>query len=64
MLVSFQIFDFDGDNKISESELSQMLEATLAENDLWLTPEEQTALVRSTFEVVQNFIAPDFIFLM
>jgi len=46
---SFRIYDMDGDGKISDAELSKMLQTTLAENDVKLTPEQAAAIVKSTF---------------
>ena len=59
---SFQIYDFDGDGKISKPELSKMLEATLAETKLYLTTEQQKVLVDQTFrQVCPNDPRTDFI---
>jgi serine/threonine-protein phosphatase 2B regulatory subunit len=46
---SFRIYDFDCDSKISDSELSKMLQSSLAENDVKLTAEQTAAIVKSTF---------------
>jgi len=47
--LSFRIYDFDADNKISDSELSKMLLSSLAENDVKLTAEQCAAVVKATF---------------
>lgn len=49
MKFSFKVYDFDNDSKISESELSKMLQASLSENDVKLTPEQASAIVKATF---------------
>mmetsp|Transcript_10869 Transcript_10869/g.19033 ORF Transcript_10869/g.19033 Transcript_10869/m.19033 type:complete len:187 (-) Transcript_10869:337-897(-) len=46
---SFKIYDFDGDGQISRDELMKMLEASLIENHLNLTPEQINDLVDATF---------------
>jgi len=51
---SFKIYDEDRDNKISVEELTDMLKASLAENDLALTAEQTDAIVRSTFAEVDT----------
>eukprot|EP00741_Cyanophora_paradoxa_P017925 tig00021036_g17309.t1 len=46
---SFKIYDFDGDERISRDELSKMLEASLIENNLNLTPEQMQTVLDATF---------------
>ena len=51
---SFKIYDEDLDNKISVDELTNMLKASLAENDLKLTEEEISTVVKATFAEVDS----------
>ena len=47
---SFQIYDLDGDKKISRDDLKTMLEESLRENELRFRKELIEQLVESTFE--------------
>merc|ERR1719263_2572113 len=49
MQFSFQIYDFDGDGKISRDELGRMLKASLSENDIELTASQTNDLLDATF---------------
>merc|ERR1719240_1888958 len=46
---SYKIYDFDGDNIISRSELGQLLQATAEENELVLSPEQLESVIDATF---------------
>ncbi len=48
-IVSFQIYDIDGDNKISRDELKGMLTATMNEKGIVLTNSEIDVIVNDTF---------------
>ena len=52
MQFSFQIYDFDGDGKISRAELQHMLNASLVESDLKLTEPQIELLLDETFQQV------------
>mmetsp|Transcript_7893 Transcript_7893/g.21563 ORF Transcript_7893/g.21563 Transcript_7893/m.21563 type:complete len:286 (-) Transcript_7893:120-977(-) len=47
---SFRIYDMDGDGKISQAELGDMVRATIQEHGLQLTDEQFTTLIDTTFQ--------------
>jgi len=49
MMFSFRIYDFDGDTKISNEELTSMLKTSLRENGVGLTPAQIDQVIRATF---------------
>jgi len=50
MMFSFRIYDFDGDGKISNEELTSMLKTSLTENGVHFTRAQIELIIRSTFE--------------
>ena len=46
---SFRMYDFNGDGKIDKAELGRMLQATIEENSLNITPEAAQELLDATF---------------
>lgn len=51
---SFQVYDVDGDQKISREELTEMVKATVRENELMLNDEQIASIVESTFAEVAD----------
>lgn len=48
--ISFNIYDFDNDGKISKDDLRQMLQATVEEVDMVMTPPQCDKLIEATFK--------------
>ena len=46
---SFRMYDFNADGKIDKAELGRMLQATIEENSLNITPEAAQELLDATF---------------
>jgi len=50
---SFKMYDFNGDQKIDKQELGRMLQATIDENKLNITPAQAQQLIDDTFDEAQ-----------
>lgn len=51
---SFQVYDIDGDQTISREELTEMVKATIRENDLVLDDPQIASVVDATFDEVKD----------